>query len=195
MILKLSVKSFLNGKQVDGFDLRESHTWVRNMYMILLNRTMKAVGDGSGYGDGELNVKLTTGSISAPTSSSFYSVDWEAAAGTLSGIVVGTSATAWDFDDYKLGTIVAHGNTTNCLSYVLGPAPTAGWVGDVLTVTGLRYFNNNSGGTIGINEVGLYMVPVVTTIMTARDVLGATVNVPDSGQLLVTYQISGDCSP
>ena len=57
----------------------------------------------------------------------------------------------------------------------------------------VRYFNNNSGGSIGVNEIGLASYsdnPVAYDyVLMARDVLGATVTVADTGQLKVTYTI------
>jgi len=59
----------------------------------------------------------------------------------------------------------------------------------------VRYFNNNSGGDIDVNEVGLVMnqpqggSTVYGKRLQARDKLASTVTVPNTGQLKVTYTI------
>jgi len=189
--VKISIVSFLNGKRVDGFDLRESHTWVRNAYNVTAYTLLDLTPSGVAFGDGYINCKVPDGTIKT----TLGGWAWVGGAGTANGIVVGTGSTAWTFEDYKLETLIAHGNGAGQLSYVVTETITDAFVGDVVTTTGQRYFNNNSGGTIGINEVGLYTVSSVGYGLATRDVLGATVDVPNAGQLLVTYQISGDCSP
>ena len=58
-----------------------------------------------------------------------------------------------------------------------------------------RYFNNNSGGDVSVNEVALSLrgykpgSTVPYNYMTARDKLITTVVVPDTGQLKVTYTV------
>jgi hypothetical protein len=58
-----------------------------------------------------------------------------------------------------------------------------------------RYFNNNSGADVSVNEVALALrgyqpgSSVPYNYMTARDKLIATVTVPNTGQLKVTYTV------
>src|SRR3989304_5814245 len=84
------------------------------------------------------------------------------------------------------------------LAYSVTDAPAITWTGGTLTfkVDWVRYFNNNSGAPITVWEVGLvceggYTGGTGTQLwMNARDVLGASVSVPNGGQLKVTYSIS-----
>ena len=182
---KLSVKSFLNGKQIEGFDLREGHSWVRNAYNGQAFALLNATAAGGTFGDGFLNNKTTGGSLST----GMIGWNWAGGASAVTGIVVGTGSTAWTFEDYKLDTLIAHGNSADQLSYTATDTRTDAFVGDVVTTTATRTFNNNSGGAIEINEVGLY-TGIGGTSMLNRDVLVSPVSVPDAGQLVVTYQIS-----
>ena len=56
----------------------------------------------------------------------------------------------------------------------------------------IRYFNNNSGGNVNVNEVGIvaYLQGQYNqNYMMSRDKLAATITVPNTGQLRVTYTI------
>lgn len=183
--LQVSVKSFKNGKQTDGFELEEAHSWVRNIYNATCRYLLWPDVSTSAFGDGYINYKSTAGVLTSPAQ-----WNWAGTAGSATGIVVGTGNTAWTFEDFKLATAVAHGNGAGQLSHVLQATGTDAFVGDVCTVTVQRYFNNNSGGDIIIAETGLY-VP----FLACRDVLVTPVTVEDTGQLLVTYAISADLSP
>lgn len=188
--LRLSVKSYLRGKQIGGFDMREGHSWVRNAYNTCAYLLLDLTTSAGSYGDGYINVKFTNGStIATPAGWT-----WAGGAGVATGIVVGTGTTAFDFEDVALDTQVVNGTGAGQLTHTATDTITDAFVGDVVTTTGSRTFNNNSGDTIDIEEVGLYTFNNGSA-MAARDVLGATVSVPDAGQLVVTYEISGDCSP
>lgn len=115
-----------------------------------------------------------------------------AAANTdTNGIVVGTGSTGVATTDYALQTKVAHGSSAGQLQYMVqqfsGPFQTA----SVNYFNLIRSFGNASGGTIGINEIGLYAALGVGGFgCMIRDVLGSTVNVANTQTLTVTYQIS-----
>ncbi|GAI88190.1 unnamed protein product, partial [marine sediment metagenome] len=113
------------------------------------------------------------------------------------GIWIGLGAGAEDFEGFDLVTPIVDGagademnsasSEPHALSYVAGTK--------TLTDTLIRYFNNNSGNPIDINEVGLlqsrlYDLANNGTFLFTRDLLGATVTVPNTGQLKVTYTIS-----
>jgi hypothetical protein len=57
----------------------------------------------------------------------------------------------------------------------------------------IRYFNNNSGGNVDINEASIYAAIYVNDpgnyVAVCRDKLASTVTVHDTGQLKVTYTI------
>jgi len=77
---------------------------------------------------------------------------------------------------------------------VLSEVHSISYADTTLTNTLIRYFNNNSGGNVSVNEVALvckyflYGAGLMIMLL-SRDKLGATVTVPDTGQLKVTYTI------
>jgi len=58
----------------------------------------------------------------------------------------------------------------------------------------VRYFNNNSGGDVNVNEVALVDYvgcrgSAIDKVFMSRDKLASTVTVPNTGQLKVTYTV------
>jgi hypothetical protein len=109
------------------------------------------------------------------------------------GIVVGTGNNPESLESYALGTKIASGNLAGQLSYSVTDPPAVSTVGTTKTVAWVRYFNNNSGGVITVNEVGVYTKGTydnsTATFMMCRDLLAGGVNVPNTGQLKVTYTL------
>jgi hypothetical protein len=198
---------------------QRSHSFVRNAYNHLLSQLAAKNGDGGAvFGGGFINIRDTVGSVRTgnfpiltghdSNSSSTQSLDVAssfgqgvlAAAGIdTKGIVVGSGSNPESFEDYALQSRILNGTTAGRLSYIQSePVAVSYDAGTLtLTVTHARFFNNNSGGPIDVNEVGIYLVGKTgyggtsnITWMAARDRLGATVTVPDTGQLKVTYTIS-----
>jgi len=112
------------------------------------------------------------------------------------GILVGSDNTAESFEDYVLNTQIVDGTGAGELSHVASESHAITWTVGTLTLKNelIRYFNNNSGGSIDVNEVALvfigYGISSNQLFLTARDVLGATVAIPNTGQLKVTYTVS-----
>lgn len=116
------------------------------------------------------------------------------------GIVVGTSVNAESFDSstprgYSLGAVIVNGNGAGQMDYAEQNLYTVTFVALVKTATLIRFINNNSGGDITVNEVGIYGRGGLNYTddqlwMAVRDLLGVGVLVPDTGQLKVTYTIS-----
>ncbi len=106
------------------------------------------------------------------------------------GIVEGTGVAAVTPTNYQLATQILHGNGAGQFEYggneilpIIIAAPSASFIIR-------RYFTNNSGGAITVNEAGIYAV--VVTVSTAyaaciaRDLTGA-VAVANTEILRVTY--------
>jgi len=183
---------------------QRSHSWTRNAYNALFAQlAAKGCTDNSTFGAGHINVKVTSGSLQGG-SGNILGINNNDAAGDgywgdagvdTKGIVVGIGTNAESFEDYILQTLVDNGTGSGEISYISGITPaytyTAGT--KVAKVEHVRYFNNNSGGSIVIAEVGIYaecLYSGSTVVgMVARDLLGATVTVPDTGQLKITYTI------
>lgn len=193
-----------NGKLLQRHHQR-SHSWVRNAYNLLLtNLAGKNLDDGT-FGPGLLSIKATSGTIrdgAYGAGAGPYNIDLEsegrgyraAAASNTQGIQVGSGTNAESFEDYMLQTLIAEGTGAGQLNYVLSEVPTKGYAALTQTITHIRYMNNNSGGDVSINEVGLILYGfaggvVTEKFMTSRDKLGATVTVPDTGQVKVTYTV------
>ena len=110
------------------------------------------------------------------------------------GIQVGTGAVAVTANDYVMGTRVAHGQAATQLLYGGSEAEQPVVANPNASILLRRYFTNKSGGSITINEVGIY-VPAFTAATVAymflicRDVLGAGVAVADTALLRVQYTV------
>ncbi|MBN1370178.1 MAG: hypothetical protein JW954_08095 [Dehalococcoidaceae bacterium] len=201
---------------------QRSHSWNRNAYNYLAMAITLRNPTGTAFGAGTLSLKDTGGSIRGNTSkgissgrsSSSTGIDFErledgTATSGLSGsirasatrdhfgIVVGSSGTAESFEHHNLGSLIGHGSGAGQLDYQSTQSFTFSYDGVSKTAgTSLvRFFNNNSGSSVAVNEVGLiyrlcadnYMY--IYNFLFSRDVMASTITVPDTGQLKVTYAI------
>ena len=192
-----------DGKLLQRYHTR-SHSWTRNFYnQIFCETAAKCAADGA-FGLGKLNIKDTAAAIQSGNGTITYSsaanldVPTDDDGHIVSsdvisrGISVGSGTNAESFDDYVLQTQIAEGTGGGQLNAIRSEGPVISENGLILINTLVRYFNNNSGGPVNINEVAL-----VTGVycggggrynsLTTRDKLGATVTVQDTGQLKVTY--------
>jgi hypothetical protein len=190
---------------------QRSHSWNRNTYNELAACLMYISGNGASFAAGEISVKDTGGTHRTGTASICLGQNSNvevassnpsimAAIGVdTSGIVVGSGSDAESFEGHALSTKIAHGTGVGQISYGASEAPVKSYVAGTKTysVAHARYYNNNSGGNITINEIAIYLRMVtgaaynsVYVIMTTRDLLAASVVIPDTGQLKVTYTFS-----
>jgi hypothetical protein len=193
-----------HGNPLDGIRSR-SHSWVRNAYNMMFSQLAAKNADDNTFEAGKLSIKDTDGtvrygeySISHLPNQSLDSVGgygYRAGAGIDTyGIVVGSGDTAESIEGYALITKIANGTAAGQLSYIAQDECVVSWSSPTLKGTWVRYFNNNSGGSIDVKEIGKYLYAYVVNTaqkwMMSRDLLGATVTVPNSGQLKVTYEIT-----
>jgi hypothetical protein len=185
---------------------QRSHSWVRNGYNVLVCAMMALNYNDAVYGAGNLNIKGTDGSLRRRAGAILYGYndpDWEstgcgymASAGALiNGIIVGSGVAAESFEDYTLQTPIAHGTGAGQLSHAQGEAPLKSYDAGTKTYSSVwtRYLNNNSGGDVTVNEVGLIMsfnTNYGYRGLVSRDKLGAPVVVASAGQLKVSYTFS-----
>lgn len=114
------------------------------------------------------------------------------------GIQVGTDSTPVALPDYKLGTRISHGQGAGELEYdgceVMAPQ-FSDPDGEMVI---RRYFNNNSGGLITVNEVGIHAAMTSRTAQSsrrawpfcvARDLVAPGIDVANTEMLRVTYTI------
>jgi hypothetical protein len=114
------------------------------------------------------------------------------------GVIIGTGSTAFDLDDFRLDAVIPHGNTTGKLYYQAQGAPVTTYSGDpdfTQNILHKRVFNNNSGATITVNEVGLVYLTLDGLVypyyfLTSRDVLDTPAVVLNGAQLTVTVSIT-----
>jgi len=185
---------------------QRSHSWVRNAYNHMFCQLAVKNGNNSSFGPGYLNVKDTSGTVryaTGPIGNSSADIDGTSygcrgpAGDDNWGIQVGSGTNPESFEDYMLQTRIANGVGAGHLSYIeQDPHRITYDPGTrVLANAMVRYFNNNSGGDIDVNEVGLVMnqpqggSTVYGKRLQARDKLASTVTVPNTGQLKVTYTI------
>lgn len=111
---------------------------------------------------------------------------------TTHGSVVGTSSTAAAITDVALGTKIAHGTSSGQLQYsaVTFGAPSTDSTSTSFIVT--RVFTNGSGGSIGVNEIGLISQCSTTAstrqFLIARDVV-STITVSNGQALTLNYTL------
>jgi len=193
-----------NGEVIQSLRQR-SHSWVRNAYNHMFSQLAGKNGSNSSFGPGLLSIKDTAGTTryaSRPIGQSAWDIDgtgygYRGPAGEDAwGIQVGSGANPESFEDYQLQSKIANGVGPGQLSYIeQDPHRIAYDPGTkVLSNTMVRYFNNNSGSAVDVNEVALVLnQPQGTQVygkwMQARDKLTSTVTVPDTGQLKVTYTV------
>jgi len=182
-----------------------SRSWTRNAYNWMLTQLGGvSASSAAQWGNTYLSFKDTTPSIRSGSEATIYtpgsgSYGYQAIAGNDDwGIVCGTGVIAEEFDDYALGTKIVHGNDPTELSYN-ACGYTKAWDGGTLEMqnTFERIFNNNSGGQIDIGEIGIYAALAIyytpglphSRVMVIRDLVSPVVEVVDTAQMTVTYDI------
>jgi len=182
---------------------QRSHSWTRNAYNVMFSALALKDGTDSTFGAGKLNIKNQAGEIRYGNLC-FAGVGRGTAEGTAGGyrapaannsygILVGSGTNAEGFEDYALQTKIAHGTGAGQLSYQESEPHSKTYADTTMKNTLIRYFNNNSGGDVAVNEVGLVAYCLIENTlnspMVSRDKLTTTVTVPNTGQLKVTYTI------
>jgi len=200
--LELEVRN-KDGKLIQGHKQR-SHSWVRNAFNLMFTQLAARAAGDSTFGAGLLSARGTDGTVrwGAAIEIEAFGVDHPdfgyraPAAVTTKGILVGSGTAAESFEDFRLQTPIAEGAGAGQLNHVASEPSSITWdsVGRVFRNAFARFFNNNSGGSITVNEVGLVgrltLGGFHINALVSRDVLPTTVTVPNTGQLRVTYTIS-----
>jgi len=107
------------------------------------------------------------------------------------GVVVGSGTTAVTPTDTKLETKIAHGTGSGQLVHLgcgLKPVVISGSDAYIDLV---RFFENQSGGNVTVNEVGIYAIGASSQwgFCICRDVLASSITVADGQLLKVRYRI------
>jgi hypothetical protein len=195
-----------DGKVIQSLKQR-SHSWVRNAYNLMFCYLAGKDLSNSGFGAGYLSLKDTSNGIrygagpvclNQSSTVDSTSMGYRAPAGNDAyGILVGSGTNPEDFESYALHVKIANGTGAGQLTYVESEAHGISWNAGTLTIKNnlARYFNNNSGANVSVNEVALALRgygpggSVPYHYLNARDLLVATVVVPNTGQLKVTYTV------
>ena len=197
------VETFLEIEVFDGKGRRirrhaqRSHSYVRNAYNFIVSTLVWLQPNDDTWGDGKLNIKDSTGTLQYGIDPLYtYSSGYLVAAGQATrGILVGSGATAESFEDYWLDTQIPHGEGAGQLSHqAMMTYPVQSWESGtrVMSAAWERYFNNNSGGVITVREIAIVLYVKGAgmnwcNLLMSRDVLASAIDVPDAGQLKVTY--------
>lgn len=188
--LHLHLKVEKDGEVIsDSYQI--GHSWTRNAY----NYYILTMIDGKSIPP--LHVKTTAGIYYGSTAMTKY----YAYAGDVNnvsyGIQVGSDDTAFNIEDYKLYSLIPTGNTSGTLYAQAQASPVQSFSGapdNSVNMLYSRVFNNNSGGTIIVNEVGFVYSTGENSgyarYLFSRDVLESAVNVLDGAQLTVTVSIT-----
>lgn len=91
---------------------------------------------------------------------------------TLAGTICGTATTAYAPSMSALGSKINHGSTANLLFYGAQSFTAVAASGSNWQFTMTRSFTNNSGGTITIQEIGVYALSSTYYFMLWRDLTG-----------------------
>jgi hypothetical protein len=197
----LEVKVLDNQGRTIHAHRQRSHSWNRNAYNWFYSQFGQLQNVGSTFGPGAITIKDTGGSIRVANVCIFINTPWlgyKANAGQYDrGIIVGSGNEAEAFDCYSLQSVISHGTGAGQLDHAASDLPLRSWNDSsrIFSATLARFFNNNSGGDVDVNEVGLVAGAIRADsasdrcALVSRDVLASTVTVPDTGQLKVTYTI------
>lgn len=169
-----------------------AHSWTRNFYNSLIAFLFGYTGGGGTYGAGYLSSRLFNGNVATCYYLSFVPLGLVNDA--TRGIIVGTGNVASDISDYTI-TRIEHGTGSGQFSYQAEaqPVPSYDAGTNVWSMVRTRIFNNNSGGSITVNETGLLSY-LATPVLHERSVLASPVVVANGAQLTVTYTITMDFS-
>ena len=182
-------------------DVQRGHSWNRNYYNLLgFTQCAIAPTDATTFGAGHMNMRdisgwnLTANPIGMGYVGQGLRVVLGGVSSSTTGIIVGTGDTAFSADQYNLVSQIVQGTAAGQFSHAAQSAFSAVYSSKVWTTTFNRIFNNNSGGSITVKEVGLRAEASGYSALIERSVLSSTVAVPNGAQLTVTYEISMDFS-
>jgi len=183
-------------------DVQRGHSWTRNFWNFLFCNTTVPTAAGASFAAGYMTHKSPAGSVAVSYLNHVNDRFTGLFAGLVSdatyGIVVGTDATAFSVEQYDLVAKIAQGTGAGQFSHAAGVVDAGVYTAGTKTwkTTQYRIFNNNSGGSVTVAEVGMIANASGTVVpfLFERSVLSPTVAVANGAQLTVTYEISMDFS-
>jgi len=180
--ISLSVRYVLTDK--DGKVLRRSRWRRSRSFVIQFLEVLYANLSGVSYNITRIIGTEDVWSATVP-------MEAYAAAGSVNeGIVAGTGTTAPTNTDYALQTLIAHGSGSGQLLYGVQSFVAPAVVGANVDLIATRSLTNNSGATITIREVGLYVsegTPGGIARCVIRDLL--TISVANGVTVTIEYRL------
>ena len=112
-----------------------------------------------------------------------------------SGIMVGTGTATPTPGDYKLGNLIASGTTSGTLNYSNPTFNQPSVSGNTTSMTITQSYQNQSGASITVTEVGLVAVTdnnsnTNDSVLITHDLLSSPITVANLSILEITYTIS-----
>jgi len=216
----IDVKLTVTVKDKDGKIIKvhkqRSHSFVSNFLAILASSLSASQGynPSTAYG---YWFRATTGTYVAINPYGYY-IDTifnlnNSANNSAYGIVVGTGTATPTANDFVLENQIVNGTGSGQLTYgahTISPSPQTISGGNIVTSSsapssGLltpsgnttswqisRTFQNQSGASITVSEVGLYMQVAGSGyyVMITHDLLSSAITIPNGGVMAITYTIS-----
>jgi hypothetical protein len=205
-IPSLWLKTIVTSKDGDILHEREEegHSWTRNAWNAWNGMMMDSATVGSSLMEGALMTQQfnlvsmnisTTSAFARPSSTLVNNGFYNSNNNSTFGIVVGTSNMPFYSEDYALYDHIISGTEPGRLTYnyQIAPVTTYDNTTKKWTTVHKRIFNNNSGGSITVREVGLVYNGTGGLggyVLMARDVLETAVDVPNGAQLVVEYSLT-----
>lgn len=163
------------------------HTWLRNAHnmlgmLMLFNGVAQYLPLPPYWENGKLTIRNYGADTYGVAGCTFAAVE-----GAVNGLMVGTSDTAWNIDQYALGGLIAHGNSAGQLYYNAQTYIACAYDAETKTYSyGIRrmYNNNHASTSVTVNEIGL------SKPLYARDVLDSPIIVAAGDRLTVTYTLT-----
>lgn len=160
-----------------------AHSWTRGMVDLMIVYLSNTDGN-------IVNTGSSAAEIDADTSQKFSFLF----ASTGAGVQVGTGTTPVAREDFNLETSIVNGSGSGQLTFTtLGILTKAAAVTGGYRIILERSFNNDSGGDITINEVGIIVVsrlssgsPVFSPLI-LRDIISPGHTVVNGGAVIVRY--------
>jgi len=201
-----------NGKIIKQHK-QHSHSFLMNFATIIAQEMLNSYGSSNNY----YNFRVTAGSwysynFTASNISNILTI-LDGANDSTYGIVVGTGTATPTPNDYNLQNQIINGTGSGQLSYgahTFSPTPASGGIiaqtttptSGVLTPSGnvtsfqvSRTFQNQSGASITVSEVGIITKALLSDtspnyILLIHDLLSSAITIPNGGVMAITYTIS-----
>jgi len=170
--------------------IQESHSFLYNFIGML------QIMAGNAPTESSSSYYLSGGSLTDTANASanlFVANMFNAPSGNSSyGIVIGTGSTANSTSTIALQSQIANGTGSGQMQYNANNYTTITISGSTVSFQMNRTFTNNSGASITVAEVGLYLIDIVSGAYFAveRTVLASAVTVANTAPIQVIYTIS-----